>query len=245
MSTQILWFATRGAGIVVAPSLHRRRPLGILGAGRFQRPGWPRALSDRPPPERRAPLARLPRPAHRHGDPQPVHGPRPHRRPRPGRIVVPAVLGGPRRDRGGPRHRARAHWAGSSAVHRAPGLASRALGGVRGLAAGARARDRVRDGHRSRDAIAVDALCAGAVAAATAWRTYVRRFGPAPAGRPGAGATGRTRARPRGGMTMPTMRMTPSRLLTRPGAWASARAPGRAFPGSPRRARRPAAGGRG
>jgi methionine sulfoxide reductase heme-binding subunit len=45
MSTQILWFATRGAGIVSLLLFTGVVLLGILGAGRWQRPGWPRALT--------------------------------------------------------------------------------------------------------------------------------------------------------------------------------------------------------
>ena len=45
MSTQILWFATRGAGIVALLLFTGVVLLGVLGAGRWQRPGWPRALT--------------------------------------------------------------------------------------------------------------------------------------------------------------------------------------------------------
>lgn len=45
MSTQVLWFATRGAGVVSLLLFTGVVLLGVLGAGRWQRPGWPRALT--------------------------------------------------------------------------------------------------------------------------------------------------------------------------------------------------------
>ena len=45
MNDQILWFATRGAGAVSLLLFTVVTCLGIVTAGRFQRPGWPRFLS--------------------------------------------------------------------------------------------------------------------------------------------------------------------------------------------------------
>jgi sulfoxide reductase heme-binding subunit YedZ len=45
MSTQILWFATRGAGIVSLILITTVAVLGILTTMRFQRPEWPRFLT--------------------------------------------------------------------------------------------------------------------------------------------------------------------------------------------------------
>jgi len=45
MNDQILWFATRGAGIVSLLLLTAVVGLGVLTAVRFQRPAWPRFLT--------------------------------------------------------------------------------------------------------------------------------------------------------------------------------------------------------
>ena len=45
MFDQILWFATRGAGIVSLLLLDDRRVPGLLTAARWQGPGWPRFLT--------------------------------------------------------------------------------------------------------------------------------------------------------------------------------------------------------
>jgi len=45
MSSEILWYATRGAGVVSLLLFTGVVLLGVLGAGRWQRPGWPRALT--------------------------------------------------------------------------------------------------------------------------------------------------------------------------------------------------------
>jgi methionine sulfoxide reductase heme-binding subunit len=45
MSDQVLWFATGGAGIVSLLLLTGVVLLGVLSAGRWQRPGWPRPLT--------------------------------------------------------------------------------------------------------------------------------------------------------------------------------------------------------
>jgi sulfoxide reductase heme-binding subunit YedZ len=45
MNSEILWYATRGAGVVSLILFTGVVLLGALGAGRWQRPGWPRALT--------------------------------------------------------------------------------------------------------------------------------------------------------------------------------------------------------
>jgi sulfoxide reductase heme-binding subunit YedZ len=45
VNSEIVWFATRGAGVVSLILFTGVVLLGILGAGRWQRPGWPRALT--------------------------------------------------------------------------------------------------------------------------------------------------------------------------------------------------------
>ena len=45
MSNQLLWYTTRGAGAVTLLLLSTVVVLGILGARRFEAPGWPRFLT--------------------------------------------------------------------------------------------------------------------------------------------------------------------------------------------------------
>jgi sulfoxide reductase heme-binding subunit YedZ len=195
MSTQILWFATRGAGVVSLLLFTGIILLGVLGAGRWQRRGWPRALTGD---------------LHRNVallslvflgvhivtavlDPFTALGPVAALVPfassyRPlwvGLGVVAVDLGIAlvltselRRHIGARAWRA-VHWAAYAAWP---------LAVLHGMGAGT--------DTRTAWMIAIDALYVGAVFGAVAWRIIVRRQDTAPASRPGAaGGTGTAGAR--------------------------------------------------
>ena len=112
MFDQVLWFSTRGAGIVSLLLSTTVVCLGFATVARWQARGLAAVPDRRTPPVDRAPVGRVRHHPRRHRDPRSVHLARRPGRRRATRLVLSTGGGRPRGDLGGPACRRHHHQPG-------------------------------------------------------------------------------------------------------------------------------------